>query len=137
MDCWGILGSSSSCHCSREGSPSSGIPAWISIPPGMPREAKKPMMAMARSSSSLRACAVFTPAPVKLVCCQHSDAFFFVRLTKSCHFFPTSTSDLVMPVSAVILSAISPHFLVFCLLVWAPLKRSNNKPWPPPPPAEC
>ena len=39
VDWWGILGSSSSCHCSLEGSPSSVIPARISTPAGMPWEA--------------------------------------------------------------------------------------------------
>ena len=62
---WRMLCSSSSCHCSVEGSPSSVIPAWISYPPGIPWEAEKLMMGMACSSSSLRDCTVFTPAPVK------------------------------------------------------------------------
>ena len=60
VDWWG-MGSSASCRCSPEGYC---IPACISTPPGMPWEAEKPMMAIALSSSSLRGCAVFTPAPV-------------------------------------------------------------------------
>ncbi|CAL8375237.1 unnamed protein product [Gadus morhua 'NCC'] len=74
VDWWAILGSSSSCHCSREGSPSSVIPFMDIHSPG---DAMEDCMAMARSSSSLRDCTVFTPAPVKLVCCRTSDAFFF------------------------------------------------------------
>ena len=62
VDWWG-MGSSASCRCSPEGFC---IPACTSIPPGMPWEAEKPMMAMALSSSSLRGCAVFTPAPVRV-----------------------------------------------------------------------
>ena len=69
-------------------------------PPGMPWKTEKPM-AMARSSSSLRECAVYYSAP----------------LSFSLHIGPSVASDR----SYVIYSP--PHFLKCCLLVWAPLNR--------------
>ena len=51
------------------------------------------IMAMACSSSSFRDCALFTPAPVKVVCCRSSNPEKVLPFLSDLHIGPSGTSD--------------------------------------------